>query len=118
MYTQECVPTDVYMRLVTREGCVVAHTVHPPASALHSQSILDGVDTTLVLRRAAEDSCKARHAEIGTETPAMKDEAAEDGQLDQMATFGSAVCPLHFLFARAGHSPNHVTETSELYIRA
>lgn len=60
--------TDVYVRLVTGEGSVVPDAVHPPASALGSESILDGVDAALVLegaaRSALEDSREARHCVI------------------------------------------------------
>jgi hypothetical protein len=53
--TLRAVPTDVYVRLVTREGGVVSYTVHVSARALHSQSILDRVDATLVARSAHKD---------------------------------------------------------------
>lgn len=60
--------TNVDVGLVTGEGGVVPDTVHPPASALGSKSILDRVDTALVLEGAArgalEDSGKARHCAI------------------------------------------------------
>jgi hypothetical protein len=48
--------TDVYMRLVTREGSIVPHAVHVSARALQSQSILDRVDATLVPRGAHKHS--------------------------------------------------------------
>ena len=60
--------TDVDVRLVTGEGSVVPDAVHPPASALRSESILDRVDAALVLegaaRSALEDPRKARHCAI------------------------------------------------------
>jgi hypothetical protein len=53
--TLQAVPTDVYMGLVTSEGGVVSYTVHVSARALHSQSILNRVDATLVARSAHKD---------------------------------------------------------------
>jgi hypothetical protein len=50
------VPTNVDVRLVTSEGCVVPYTVHVSAGTLHTQSILHWVDATLVLRSAHENS--------------------------------------------------------------
>ena len=63
-----CMHTDVDVGLVTGEGSVVPDAVHEPAGALRSESILDGVDTALVLegaaRSALENSREARHCVI------------------------------------------------------
>lgn len=60
--------TNVDVGLVTGEGSVVPDAVHPPASALRSESILDGVEGAVVLegaaRSALEDSREARHCAI------------------------------------------------------
>jgi hypothetical protein len=48
--------TNVYVRLVTSESSVVPHAVHVSARALQPQSILDGVDATLVARGAHKHS--------------------------------------------------------------
>lgn len=48
--------TNVYVGLVTSEGCVVPYTVHVSAGALHAQSILHRVDAALVPRSAHENS--------------------------------------------------------------
>jgi hypothetical protein len=57
--------TDVDVGLVTSEGGVVPDAVHPPASALRAEGILDRVDAALVPEgracSALENSREARH---------------------------------------------------------
>ena len=56
MHKQSSIRTNVDVGLVTREGSVVAHTIHPPAGALEAKSILDWVDTAIVLSSRARSA--------------------------------------------------------------
>ena len=85
------VHTDVDVGLVTSEGSVVPYTVHVSAGALHAQSILDGVDATLVARGAHENSREARHGVLESNNSGNERRRMDNRQLAAMEWCGGVV---------------------------
>jgi hypothetical protein len=83
--------TNVHMGLVTSKRCIVPYAIHVPARALHSQSILDWIDATLVARSAHKDSGKARHDILLTENSNNEGRRMAGRQLAEMEMCGGVV---------------------------
>ena len=71
-------PTDVYMRFVSRESCIIPYSIHPAVGGLQSQGILNRAHAPLILQGrpsgALEDSREARHVVTEAATLQSQDE--------------------------------------------